>query len=105
MTLIVTVQGTQPIQVHTDTPVTSPCPPMSPMEMMVVVIASVQVPVAADFVPPRAVESLKNAQAIQMAAHAAVSTPDPSGSSIVVVAPVEMPVGADTTPMTLVITV
>jgi hypothetical protein len=105
VSLVVAIQGSQPIQMNTDSPETSPHPLVSAMQMMVVVVPSVQMPVAAHIVPPSAIPSSVDPQTVQMTADPAVSAPEPAWSLIVLIAAIEVPIGADAAPMSLVVSV
>jgi len=104
--LVVTVQGAQTVEVHSNAPVSAPDPLVSAVQMMVVVIATVQMPVGADSVPPSSRPALINAQPVSMAANLAVgTTPDPPWALVVVIATVEVPVRPHPAPVALVIPV
>jgi len=51
MSLVVSIQGAKTVEVHTNAPEAAPSPLGTPVETMVVVIATPQMPVAADLHP------------------------------------------------------
>jgi len=64
MALVVAIQGAQPVQVHANAPEPAPSPSVAAVQVMVVIIATPQVPVAADLHPARAGPSPQDAQAV-----------------------------------------
>jgi len=103
--LVVSVQRSQSVQVHTDSAESAPPPLVASVQMMIVVIPAVQMPIRTDSVPPGAIPPLQDAQAVQMASNTAVTSPEPMGPFVVMVATPHMPIGADAAPVALVIPV
>jgi len=93
MALIIAVQGAVPVPMHTNTPVSTPDPFVPTMEMMIVVVAAVQMPVAPHVVPTSSRPTLINPQAVSMATNLAVTiAPNPAWALVVMVATVQVPI-------------
>jgi hypothetical protein len=103
--LVIAIQGAQAVEVHTDAPVPSPSPLSAAMHAVVVVIATPQVPVAANLHPARTGPAPQDAQAVQVTANASPSSPEPARASVVVVAPPQVPIRAHATPMALAVAI
>jgi len=72
---------------------------------MVVIIASVQVPISSNVVPSRARPASQDAQTVQVPPNPSVPAPEPARTLVVMVASVQMPVRAHSAPVALVIAV
>jgi len=103
--LVVSVQGSQSVEVHTDAAESAPSPLVASVQVMIVVIPPVQMPIRTDSMPPGAIPPLQDAQAVQMASNSAVTSPEPMGAFVIMVATPQMPIGTDAAPAALVIPV
>jgi len=92
MTLVISVQSSQPVQMDTNASITSPCPAVSSMQVMIVVIPAPQMPVCTHTMPPGTIKPFQDAQAVQMSANASRTTPEPPWSLVVVIAPPQVPI-------------
>jgi len=105
MALVVAVQGSQSVEVNSDATITAPSPAVPSMEMMVVIVATPQVPVCADCMPPSPGPTLEDASAVEMAADSPIATPEPTWALVVVVPTPQMPICSHSSPVTLVVSV
>jgi hypothetical protein len=103
--LIVPVECAQAVQVHANAPESSPSPLRAAMEAMVVVIATPQVPVAADLHPARTGPATQDAQAIQVTANTTPPSPEPARASVVMVASPQVPVRTHAAPASLMVAI
>lgn len=110
MALVIAVQSSQSVQsnccaVDLDFLVSAPNPPVSAMERMSEMIATVQSPVSANNYPLGTSPTLQNPHSVQMPANPSRAAPEPSGWPGIMIAFPQVPVRAHTPPMTLVVTI
>jgi len=85
--LVIAVQRSQPVSVHANAPVPSPYPPVSTMEVVIVVVPPPEVPVAAHVMPASTIPALVHPEAVPVSADLFVGVgPEPASSLIVMVA-------------------
>jgi len=102
---MIAIECAQTIQVHANASVPSPCPPVAPMQMVIVIVSAIQVPVGSHIAPIAAVVALQNAETIQMPTNAFVASPEPARSLPEMSSAPQMPVRAHAAPVALVISV
>jgi hypothetical protein len=105
MALIIAVKRAQAVQVDANSPEASPGPPVPSMQMVIVVVPTVQVPIRSDIVPSCSIEAPQNPEAVQMSSNPAITSPEPTRSPVVVVATPQMPVCAHAAPFPLIVAV
>ena len=106
MSLVIPVECAQSVQMHSYAPEATPSPPVPAMQVVIVVVASVQVPVGPHSSPVRSSEALVHSKAVSVASDLAVMVcPEPPRALVVMVAPVQVPIRAHPAPMALVIAV
>jgi len=105
MALIIAVKRAQAIQVDANSPEASPGPPVPSVQMVIVVVPTVQVPIRSDIVPSCSIEAPQNPEAVQMSSNPAITSPEPTRSLVVVVATPQMPVCAHSAPFALIVAV
>jgi len=103
--LVIAVQRSQPVQVHTNAPEPTPAPLGPTMQVVIVVVLAPQMPIRTNVVPAMTVPPAEDAQAIQVTSNTAVPAPEPSVRLVIMVPAPQVPVGSHTTPVTLVIPV
>jgi hypothetical protein len=93
MTLMIAVECAQTVQVHTNAPEPSPPPLGAAMQMVVVMVASIQPPNASDIVPDTTVPPLIHGQLILMTpGSTVVSGQVPAWALVVMIAPPKVPI-------------
>lgn len=90
---------------HTNPSITSPSPLHSTVKLMVIMVATIQVPVRSHRVPSRTSPAPQDAQTIEVPTNAARSSPEPARALIVVVSAPQMPIRTHSAPVALVIPV
>jgi len=105
MALMVPVQCAQSIQMNTNAPIPTPSPLVPSVQMVIVVVPTVQVPVRSDIVPSCTIPAPQNPEAVQMSSNPSITSPEPARSPVVVIATPQVPVCAHASPFTLIVAV
>jgi len=103
--LIVPVESSQTVAVHTNAPEPSPAPLSPAVKTVIVFVAMDQVPVRANCMPSGTIPAAVDAQTVQVATDPSVTSPEPSVWHVVVVSLPEVPVRTDPAPVALIIAV
>jgi hypothetical protein len=90
--LVIAVQRAQSVTMNANAPEPSPTPLCSAMMFVIVMVATVQMPVSTDNHPFCTCPTLEDAHAVEVSTNAAETTPEPSIGSVILVATVEVPI-------------
>lgn len=106
MALVIPVESAQAVPVHANSAEAAPYPFVSAMQMVIVVVASVQVPVTSHVVPASSIPAPEDTQAVSMPANFPVMVgPEPTRLFVVMVSSPQVPICANTTPVSLMIAI